>query len=455
MQQRIPNHASALAVDDGKPLKTFVLDTNVLLHNSQALFAFGKHRVVIPLTVIEELDKFKSFTDEKGRHARSVARYLDQLRGEGSLHEGVELQNGGSITVVLEPEDLQLPGGLKASNLDNRILMVAFEQQRNHPHVCFVTKDLNARVKADALGVYSEDFETNKVNIDELFAGWRTFEATDEELADFEEHGSFEPSDSAKLLTNEFVILKQGPDLDSSILGRFDGTHRRVLRLNGQEYGPWGIEPLNAQQLFALDVLLDDRINLVTLVGQAGTGKTLLCLAAGLQKTIDERVFRRMLVSRPIMPMGRDIGYLPGSKDEKITHWMQPIFDNLEYIFTGYLEGEMKADEQLKFLLDSKKIELEALTYIRGRSIPNQYLVVDEAQNLTPHEVKTIITRAGEGTKIVLTGDPYQIDNPYLDASSNGLAYVVERFKGHDLFGHVTLVESERSPLSSLAVDLL
>jgi PhoH-like ATPase len=333
--------------------------------------------------------------------------------------------------------------------------MVAFDQQRNHTNVCFVTKDLNARVKADALGVYSEDFETNKVNIDELFAGWRAFAATDEELADFEEHGSFEPAADSKLLANEFVILKQGRDLESSILGRFDGTHRRVLRLNGQEYGPWGIEPLNAQQLFALDVLLDDRINLVTLVGQAGTGKTLLCLAAGLQKTIDERVFRRMLVSRPIMPMGRDIGYLPGSKDEKITHWMQPIFDNLEFIFTGYLEGEMKADEQLKFLLDSKKIELEALTYIRGRSIPNQYLVVDEAQNLTPHEVKTIITRAGEGTKIVLTGDPYQIDNPYLDASSNGLAYVVERFKGHDLYGHVTLVESERSPLSSLAVELL
>jgi PhoH-like ATPase len=367
----------------------------------------------------------------------------------------VELQNGGSITVVLEPADLQLPGGLTASNLDNRILMVAFDQQRNHTNVCFVTKDLNARVKADALGVYSEDFETNKVNIDELFAGWRAFAATDEELADFEEHGSFEPAADSKLLANEFVILKQGRDLESSILGRFDGTHRRVLRLNGQEYGPWGIEPLNAQQLFALDVLLDDRINLVTLVGQAGTGKTLLCLAAGLQKTIDERVFRRMLVSRPIMPMGRDIGYLPGSKDEKITHWMQPIFDNLEFIFTGYLEGEMKADEQLKFLLDSKKIELEALTYIRGRSIPNQYLVVDEAQNLTPHEVKTIITRAGEGTKIVLTGDPYQIDNPYLDASSNGLAYVVERFKGHDLYGHVTLVESERSPLSSLAVELL
>ncbi|MBI4869851.1 MAG: PhoH family protein [Candidatus Wallbacteria bacterium] len=435
-------------------MKTFVLDTSVLLHNSQALFAFRENKVIIPLTVIEELDGFKGFSDEKGRHARAVARYLDSLRAEGSLHEGVSLQSGGIIQVVQEKE-MRFPGGLDEGNRDNRILMVAFQEQKNNANVCFVTKDLNARVKADALGVYSEDFETNKVNIEELWRGWREYTASPEELATLEREGGVAPRPESSFLANEFAVLKREADLEDCILARFDARSNKLVRIRGDNIGPWGIEPLNAQQLFALEALLDNSIHLVTLVGQAGTGKTLLALAAGLHKTIDERVFRRMLVSRPIMPLGRDIGYLPGTKDEKLTHWMQPIFDNLEYIFTGYLEGELKADEQLRFLMDSKKIELEALTYIRGRSIPNQYLIIDEAQNLTPHEVKTIITRAGEGTKIVLTGDPYQIDNPYLDASSNGLAFLVERFKGQSIFGHVTLVESERSPLSGLAVDLL
>jgi PhoH-like ATPase len=438
-------------------LKRFVLDTNVLLHNSSAIFAFGKNRVVIPITVIEELDKFKTYSDEKGRHARTLARHLDRLRARGKLYDGVALDNGGSLQVVME-SPMELPSGLDETKLDNRILMSALSQQRAEPggHVCFVTKDLNARIKADAIGIRSEDFESNKVNIDELYQGWRTITLTPEKQRSFEEKGEISVEAAPPLQANEFAVVREAEEIEKGLYGRYDARRGKLVALNhSEDTSPWGISALNAQQFFAFEALLDPHISLVTLVGMAGTGKTLLAIAAGLQKTIDDRSYRRMLVSRPIMPLGRDIGYLPGTKDEKLSQWMQPIFDNLEYIFSNYMDGEVKAEEQLQFLLDSKKIELEALTYIRGRSIPNQYLIIDEAQNLTPHEVKTIISRAGEGTKIVLTGDPYQIDNPYLDSSSNGLAYLVERFKGQPVFGHVSLVKSERSELSSLAANLL
>ena len=292
--------------------------------------------------------------------------------------------------------------------------------------------------------------------MDELYPGWRHVRVEDLDL-DLEaldsDAGIPAPELDLPLRANEFLHIG---DLDTPMAyARYDKERDRLVRLDHSAAEPWGIGGLNPQQHFAIELLLDERIQLVTLVGKAGTGKTLLALAAGLQATIDLRRYRRMLVSRPVIPMGRDIGYLPGSKDEKLSHWMQPIFDNLEFIFNRYLEGEIKAEEQLDFLMESKKIELEALTYIRGRSIPGQYLIVDEAQNLTPHEVKTIVSRAGEGTKIILTGDPYQIDNPYLDASSNGLTTVVERFANQSLYGHVSLIHSERSPLSSLAASLL
>ena len=437
-------------------MKSFVLDTNVLLHNSSAIFAFGKNKVVIPITVIEELDKFKSYTDEKGRHARTVSRLLDELRSRGKLYEGVKLDNGGMLQVVMD-SPVELPHGLDEAKLDNRILMTALAEQKASPssYVCFVTKDINARIKADAIGIRSSDFETNKVNIDELYRGWRAVQLTPAQEKAFEEKGEIAVDVTPPFHANEFAVVRDAEDVEKGLYGRYDAQRKKLVALDQTETSPWGIAALNAQQLFALEALLDPRISLVTLVGIAGTGKTLMAIAAGLQKTIDDRSYRRMLVSRPIMPLGRDIGYLPGTKDEKLSQWMQPIFDNLEYIFSNYLDGEVKAEEQLQFLLDSKKIELEALTYIRGRSIPNQYLIIDESQNLTPHEVKTIISRAGEGTKIVMTGDPYQIDNPYLDSSSNGLAYLVERFKGQPIFGHVILSKSERSELSSLAANLL
>lgn len=449
-------------------LKTFILDTNVLLHNSSAIFMFGNNKVVIPLPVIEELDKFKSFSDEKGRHAREVARQVDRLRSKGKLYEGVNLDNGG-ILQVISADNLDIPCSLSIDKPDNQMLAIALAEQRKTvgAYVCFVTKDLNARIKADALGIPSEDFETDKVNVDELYRGWRILTIPAPLIASFRENRgidrkeleSYVGTDATPFYDNQFVeFIKEGgagsSKTESQLLGKYVKDLDRVIPLRSISE-PWGIGALNEQQRYALDLLLDESIHLVTLVGKAGTGKTLLAIAAGLQATIDERTYRRILVSRPIMPMGNDIGFLPGSKDDKLGHWMQPIFDNLEFIFNRHLDAEVDAEEQLLYLLKSKKIELEALTYIRGRSIPKQYLIVDEAQNLTPHEVKTIISRAGEGTKVVLTGDPYQIDNPYLDASSNGLTTVVERFKGQRISGHITLEKSERSQLSSLAVNLL
>lgn len=434
-------------------MKSFVLDTNVLLYNSSTIFAFGDNKVVIPITVIEELDKFKSFTDEKGRNARKVSRTLDELRTKGKLSEGVALENGGFLQVVLNNPS-RLPLGFDPTNPDNKILALALGEQERNSETCFITKDINARIKADALGLLSADFEANKVNIDELYPGWVSVSLSPQEEDEFAETGFV--SLAKPLLPNEFVSVAAHEGLAADeLLARYDTDRGGLVALEHQAAAPWGISALNFKQAFALEALLNPKISLVSLVGIAGTGKTLLAVAAGLQKTIDDRSYRRMLVSRPIMPLGRDIGYLPGTKDEKLSQWMQPIFDNLEYIFSNYLDGEVKAEEQLQFLLDSKKIELEALTYIRGRSIPNQYLIIDESQNLTPHEVKTIISRAGEGTKIVMTGDPYQIDNPYLDSSSNGLAFLVERFKGQPCYAHITLDESERSELSALAASLL
>lgn len=437
-------------------MKTFVLDTNVLLHSPQAIHSFGNNRVVIPISVIEELDNFKRNRDEKGRHARIFSRDLDKLRSEGSLSDGVALPRGGILHVAMQ-YDPTLPAGMSEHVMDNRILLYARQAMKDFGSAVFVSKDLNARIKSDALGIPSEDFETNKVDIDELYKGWRQIQISTELLERFEEDGGLSledlPAQNSDPSANEFCLLET--EEGSQAVGRFRSEDFRLEPLEFGEGDPWGIRALNPQQAFALDALLDPKVELVTLVGQAGTGKTLLALAAALQGTIDERLYRRVLVSRPIMPLGRDIGFLPGTKDEKLHLWMQPIFDNLEFIFDRYLGGEVKAEDQLHFLMESKKIELEAMTFIRGRSVPGQFLIVDETQNMTPHEVKTIISRAGVGTKVVLTGDPYQIDHPYLDSQSNGLAYVVERFRGVSVYSHITLAISERSNLASLAVELL
>ncbi|MBF0544718.1 MAG: PhoH family protein [Candidatus Riflebacteria bacterium] len=434
-------------------MKTFVLDTNVLLHSHQSLFSFQDNEVVIPLGVIEELDRFKGFNDERGREARSVSRELDALREKGRLNDGVPLSNGGLLRVLIDVE-MEIPYGFDKDKVDNRIIACALYLKKQGKNVFYISKDINTRIKADALGVPTQDFMTNKVDIDELYSGWREIVLPARQIDIFINEKGLEWT-KGDLLKNEFALLKAEENENKTALAKFCGKTKKLLPLYHQQMRPWGVEPANLQQKFATELLCCNEIQLVTLVGRAGTGKTLLALACGLQKTIDEHVYRKLLVSRPIMPLGKDIGYLPGSKDEKLSHWMQPIFDNLEFVMDKIYNNSEDVDKKMKFLLESQKVQIEAITYIRGRSIPKQYLIVDEAQNLTPHEVKTIISRAGEGTKVVLTGDPYQIDNPYLDSSSNGLNFVIEKFKDNEIFGHIILNKSERSDLSALASVLL
>jgi PhoH-like ATPase len=437
-------------------VKHFVLDTSVLLHNPDALFMFSDNEVIIPFDVIEELDKFKTNTDDLGRNARTVIRYLDSLRMQGNLSEGVALPDvGGQVRVILEGDQKLCPG-LTTNNADNRIICCAYSLMQEGKRVVFITKDINARIKSDALGLLAEDFEAQKVDFERLYTGWRevTVPGNDIDRLYSEKQIRLE-LETPK--ANEFVLLKDERDLNHTALARVraDGSLTPVRPRRGPVFG---IMPRNLQQTMALDLLLDDSVKLVSLIGAAGTGKTLLALAAGLAKTLNEEVYQKMLCARPIMPLGRDIGYLPGDKDQKLTAWMQPIFDNIAYLLSNRLSGEGHAphaslsslEQRIQQLMDSGQVVLEPLTYIRGRSIPHQFMIVDEAQNLTPHEVKTIASRVGEGTKLVLTGDATQIDNPYLDSSSNGLSYLVERLKGKPIVGHITLGKSERSELASL-----
>jgi PhoH-like ATPase len=436
--------------------KIFVLDTNVLVHNPQSLFLFKDNEIVIPLVVVEELDNLKKYQDERGRAARQCSRILDELRQRGSLTEGVKLDNGGTLRVETALNG-PLPEGLELGKTDNSILRVALGLKKKGKDVRFVSKDINARIKADALGVLAEDFENAKVNIDELYRGW-TEKLVSKDLIDAFYRDKRIPGAAAllgeELYANEFVLFRSQDNPNQSALGRVS-AEMEILPLAHGERDAWGVRALNVEQKFAMDLLLSDEIELVTLVGTAGTGKTLLAMAAGLQRVVEDKRYKKILISRPVIPLGKDIGYLPGTKEEKLRHWMQPIFDNLEYLTHNSDDGDEDDSSQIDYLMETNKLELEAVTYIRGRSLPRQFMVVDEAQNLTPHEIKTIVSRAGEGTKVVITGDPYQIDNPYLDAESNGLTYLVEKFKGQSRFGHVTLTRSERSNLAALAAKLL
>jgi PhoH-like ATPase len=438
-------------------IKTFVVDTNVLLHNPNALFMFDDNDVIIPIDVIEELDKFKTNSDDLGRNARMVIRHLDSLRLQGNLADGVKIpQSGGRIRVILE-EDQKLCPGLTANTPDNRIICCAFSLLQEGKRVVFITKDINARIQSDAHCLAAEDFEAQKVDFERLYTGWRELAVpagTIDRLFS-EKQIQFEIADAHQ---NEFILMRDEQDPNHTAIARVrgDGTLQPVRPRRGPVFG---IMPRNLQQTMALDLLLDDSVKLVSLIGAAGTGKTLLALAAGLAKTLNEEVYQKMLCARPIMPLGRDIGYLPGDKDQKLTAWMQPIFDNIAYLMSNRLTQESShaqhaspssLEQRISQLMDSGQVVLEPLTYIRGRSIPHQFMIVDEAQNLTPHEVKTIASRVGEGTKLVLTGDATQIDNPYLDSSSNGLSYLVERLKGKAIVGHITLGKSERSELASL-----
>ena len=427
-------------------MKTFVLDTNVFIHKPDCILSFRDNEVVVPLWVLEELDKLKTFSDEKGRNARQAIRFLDEVGKHGDLNKGAKVGDGILLRVSFAQAS-KIPADLSREKVDNKILLTAMSLKSEGKKVFFVSKDINARVKATALGLKAVDYERQKVNIMELYPGWREVE-TSVEILDQLQRGEA-VSWEQKLFTNEFVLAGH-PKTETRVLGQYrDGMVRAIL---GEMEAVSGVVPLNEKQRMALELLQDPEIRLVSLVGKAGTGKTLLAIAAGLSQVLEQNAYKRVLVSRPVIPMGKDIGYLPGAKNEKLSHWMQPLFDNLEYILSVYKKQNIKSVDSL---LNNNLLELEALTYIRGRSLPDQYIIIDEAQNLSPHEIKTIVSRAGEGTKVVLTGDPYQIDSPYLDSSSNGLTYLVETLKGQELFGHVTLDKSERSALAELAAELL
>jgi PhoH-like ATPase len=464
-------HPAATA--DSSIHKSFVLDTNVLLHNPNAIFMFQEHEVVIPLVVVEELEKFKTFNDDRGRNARQVIREIDKLRTAGHLFEGVPINELGGTLRVDRCEE-PLPFKLDLDVADNRILAVAHALHERGKHTIFITKDIAARVKGDALGVAVEDFEADRVDTDWLYTGHAEISVPGEIIDSLYNERQLpleqvQPylittrgSEQLRLqvYTNQFLILRDMADESHTGLARLLGDTGHLIPIAGPRRPVFGVMARNVQQTMALDLLLDDEVRLVTMLGSAGSGKTLLALAAGMHKVFKEERYEKLLVARPIMPLGRDIGYLPGSKDEKLEMWMQPIFDNLAYLLStrgshlNHAESHT-TEQRIKQLVAGGKLVLEALTYIRGRSIPHQFLVIDEVQNLTPHEVKTIVSRVGDGTKIVLTGDINQIDNPYLDASSNGLTHLIERMKGQAMCGHVTLLKTERSTLASLAAEIL
>ena len=417
------------------------------------MFAFGDNHVVIPIYVIDEIDNFKKDLSDLGRNARQVARHLDDLRQNGCLSQPVKTEKGGTLSVALgHRSPLNSPSDSR--KMDNLILEVALEVRDKDPEVLttLVTKDVNMRVRGDALGLVTTDYDEANVRIEELYPGDTEIEISGGMIDEFYSEGSVHLEE--ELSPNQYVLLRNQDNPGQTALARYDAHKSCAVPVRKLREGVWGIRPRNKEQHYALDLLLNDDIKLVTLVGKAGTGKTLLALAAGLHKCLDDQTFHKLLVSRPIFPLGRDIGFLPGDINEKLNPWMQPIYDNIELLL-GLNQGDKKEGRSYSELFEMGYINIEPLTYIRGRSLPSVYMVVDEAQNLTPHEVKTIVTRAGEGTKIVLTGDPYQIDNPYIDASNNGLTTLVEKFRQEGLAGHITLEKGERSKLAELATQVL
>ncbi len=441
--------------------KNFVLDTNVLLHDPGALTAFEENNVIIPIYVIEEIDSFKKDLSELGRNARYISRKLDEIRRNGRLVDGVPFNGngGGMLRVTFAKRELPPEYVLTHHSADNRILAAALEVQKGDPNtpLVFLSKDINLRIRAAALGLEVQDYKKEKTDISDLYSGVVSMTVTSDTLNDLFANGEAplpkQDEEDQAFPSHAFGVLTDETGQGSALV-RLSADDQKMVLLKGSGNKIWGIWPRNKEQRFAFELLLDERVELVTLVGQAGTGKTLLALAAGLQQVSEAQTYQRMLVSRPVFPLGRDIGFLPGDVEEKLRPWMQPVQDNLELLL-GISSTDKRKGRSASELFDMDLVHIEPLTYIRGRSIPHQFILVDEAQNLTPHEVKTIITRVGEGTKIVLTGDPYQIDNPYVDATNNGLVHVVNRFRHQPIAGHITLTKGERSGLAERAANLL
>ncbi|MGC9383086.1 MAG: PhoH family protein [Kosmotogaceae bacterium] len=427
-------------------IKNFILDTNVLVHDPDCFDKFEDNNIIIPFPVLEEIDKLKSKQGSVGKNAREVNRKLDLFRNEKSLVEGIKLSSGGVLKVLLfEKLTSNLPEFVAEKYKDNAILRYTLElKKRTEKPVVLVTKDINLRVKADVLNIDTQDYLADKVGFDEGLSG--IIEISDDKMLEkFQNTGELSVLELEKANFSNLFI-----DFNNQVYGKISPDGEKIVNLERTVSDScWGIYPRNREQLFAFELLLDDRIKLVSIPGIAGSGKTLLSLAAGLRKVEDEKKYQRLIVARPLIAMGQDIGYLPGSREEKVRPWIQPIYDNLHLLLKN------RNVDFSSFVKKNENLEIEVLSYIRGRSIPDQFIIIDEAQNLTPHEIKTIITRVGENTKIVLTGDPHQIDNNYLDSNSCGLIYAASRFKVSKLAGHINLVKGERSELATEAANLL
>lgn len=440
-----------------KESKIFVLDTNVLLHDYKCIYNFENNNIIIPITVLEELDKFKKGNDIINFHAREFTRELDRLSGDGLFNGGISLGKGlGKLTIEKgKPFSKQMIDSFPELTPDHRILAITEHVFVNNPkiQVVLITKDINLRMKAKSLGIMAADYESDKVqNIDEIYKAIYTIENVDDNLISkvYDEAEGILADQfkiSFKPISNQYFILKGSR---SSALVHYNAPNNLFTRVLKQKV--YGIEPRNAEQTFAFDALLRDEVPLVTITGKAGTGKTLLALAAAIQQ---RQKYSQIFLARPIVPLSnRDIGFLPGDVKDKIGPYMLPLFDNLDVIKNKY-SPTSKEYQKIEEMQKTEKLIISPLAYIRGRSLSNVFFIVDEAQNLTPHEIKTIITRAGEGTKMVFTGDIEQIDTPYLDMKSNGLSYLTDKMMGQNIFGHINLVKGERSYLAELASNLL
>tara|TARA_Y100000310_G_scaffold54101_2_gene49652 strand:- start:1025 stop:2335 length:1311 start_codon:yes stop_codon:yes gene_type:complete len=434
--------------------KTYVLDTNVFLTNANSIFEFKNNDIVVPLKVLDEIDKHKKRQDGVGLNARKTIRILDNLRNKGNLHRGVRIRKGAGILSVRGYDVADVPVGCELASADNEIITTAITEHKKNVKrkVIVVTRDINMRVKCDSLGMPTEDYVPDRVVDDEskLYTGF-TKHLVDDELIDqfYDDEEIIFEKDDGNFSPNQFVMLVSNNNDKKTALSKFTNYGAPLKKI--QDYktrGIWSMRPRNKEQTFALDLLMDATVPIVTLTGKAGCGKTLLAIAVGLEQVLEQRKYKKLVVSRPVQPLGKDIGYLPGTIEEKMRPWLMPIQDNIDFLMNGQKDN-------MSMFFEDGTIQIEALTYIRGRSISNAFVIIDEAQNLTTHELKTIITRVGENTKVVLTGDVEQIDNVYLDATSNGLSYAVEKFKLHDIAGHVTLVKGERSKVATLASRVL
>ena len=433
--------------------KIYVLDTSVYLTDSQSIYNFKNNDIVIPLKVLDEIDKHKQRQDSVGVQARSIIRILDQLRNKGNLFKGVRIDRGKGILVVKKYNPFTLPDDLDLEDSDNQIIATALTSMDENPKrkVIMVSRDINMRVKCDALGIRTMDYDLEQVveDPDVLYSGNSSLTVPDRDLEDFYSNSLELVQKDGKFYPNQFIMLVSDENDKKTGLAKFREYDSSLERVSVSRSPIWGVRPRNKEQTYALDLLMDERVPVVTLVGQAGSGKTLLALCAGLEQTLGaEARYKKVVVTKPVQPVGKDIGFLPGTMEEKMMPWLAPIQDNLQYLF-----GNDKMT--LDMYVDEGKIEVEAMTFIRGRSIANAYIIVDEVQNMTQHEIKTILTRVGEGTKVVLTGDIDQIDNVYIDATNNGLTYVVERFKDQQISGHITLKKGERSDVATIAAKIL